>query len=701
MMKHNKRKKQDRIQQAKKSSNMTGKSREGDIIKREKTNRLKTGIVLLIIMLITYVSFSPSLDNDFTNWDDPKYLTENNQIKYLSLTNLKNIFLGKELKGKSYVPLSQVSFALEYNYFRLYPKIYHFNNLLLHLLNTALVFWLILLLCQKLGVSVITALLFGIHPLHVESVAWLTERKDVLSSFFYLAAIISYMIYRSKDKYKPLFYALLLLFFILSCLAKSSAVTLPVILVVIDYFSYKKFHFKTIVDKVPLFVLSLIWGIITTIKNKGSIASSEAFTLLERTLFAFYGIVNYLYKLIVPVNLSCFYPYPNLIDGRLPIIFYIAPFIVMILAFLAYKSIKYTKTIVFGVLFFFFTIALVLQFFPVGPNIVTDRYTYIPYIGIFFIIGQGYSYLQDQKTKRFSFLKQVSLIVLICFIGVLSYLSHARCKVWKNSLTLWTDVINKYPNNPEGYLNRGQYYTDIGELDKALPDYNITIALKPNATLAYINRGNVYGRSGEYDKALNDYSKAISLSPTTSKIYLNRGNVYGLQEKHDSAIADFTKAISLERNYLDAHVNRAISYSKIKEFDKAFEDFNKALEIHPTSISTYAMRAYAYLDQGSYDKSITDYNILIKFDPKDANSYFYRGLAYQKKKDYNSAIRNYSMTLKINPGNGAAYLNRSLSYDAKNDYPKALQDALSAQKLSQNMGRDYIERLRKAVDSRQ
>ena len=191
-------------------------------------------------------------------------------------------------------------------------------------------------------------------PVHVESVAWLTERKDVLSSFFYLAAIISYMIYRKKDKYKPLFYTLLLLSFILSCLAKSSAVTLPVILVVIDYFSHKKFNYKTIVNKIPLFVISLVWGIITTIKNKGSIASSEAFSLLERTLFAFYGIVNYLYKLIVPVNLSCFYPYPNLIDGRLPIIFYIAPFIVLFLAFLVYKSVKHTKTVVFGALFFFF-----------------------------------------------------------------------------------------------------------------------------------------------------------------------------------------------------------------------------------------------------------------------------------------------------------------------------------------------------------
>ncbi|MFH1321668.1 MAG: hypothetical protein ABII90_13580, partial [Bacteroidota bacterium] len=427
---------------------------------RKGRSTFNNSIILLVILFVTYLSFSPSLDNDFTNWDDPKYLTENIQIKHLSLTNLRNIFSGKDLKGKSYVPLSQLSFALEYHFFRLDPKIYHFNNLLLHLLNTAMVFWLILLLCQKLEVSIITALLFGIHPLHVESVAWLTERKDVLFSFFYMASLISYVLYFTKDKYKPLFYFLTLLLFILSCLAKSSAVILPVILLVIDFFLNRKFNFKSIIDKVPLFVFSFIWGIITTIKNKESIGSFETFTFLERMLFAFYGIVNYLYKLIVPVNLSCFYPYPNLIDGRLPIIFYVAPFIVLFLAFLVYKSVKHTKTVMFGALFFLFNVALVLQLLPVGPAVVADRYTYIPYIGLFFIIGQGYSYLQNQKAKKFLILKQVSLIVLIGYIGTLSYLCHDRCKVWKNSHTLWTDMIKKYPDNHKGYLNRGEYYTD-------------------------------------------------------------------------------------------------------------------------------------------------------------------------------------------------------------------------------------------------
>ncbi|HIA10977.1 MAG TPA: tetratricopeptide repeat protein [Flavobacteriales bacterium] len=680
--------------------------KKGSFLSEHKTKL----IALAVLMLATYITFLPALENEFTNWDDPKYIIDNHIIKDLSWERTRAIFMDEERKSGLYAPLTYLSWAVEFSYVNLEPYVYHRDNIVLHLLNTALVFLLIMMLVGRIEAALITAALFGLHPMHVESVAWITERKDVLFTFFFLLSLISYTAYAFQEKNKKRNYIVAVLMMLLSLLSKPAAVVLPIMLLLIDYLKFRLLaedgedpektglvarlmkDKRILIEKLPFFGLSLIWGYIT-VNTTRSIAEGETFSLMERTLFAFYGLTNYLYKLILPIDLSCFYPYPRLIDGHLPIIYYIAPAIVISLAYLIYRTVKFTRDIVFGSLFFFFSIALVLQFFPVGPNIVTDRYTYVPYIGLFFIIGQAYLYVADSANKKIASFKNIMLIGLAGIMGACGYLSHERCKVWKNSETLWTDVIAKFPNTSEGYLNRGQYYTDSDQFDKALLDYEVTLQLNPKSTLAYINRGNVYGRRGVFDEALFNYGKAIELTPGASKIYLNRGNVYGMKGLIDSSIVDYTRAIALERNYLDAYINRAISYSKLRDFDNAFKDFNLALQINPRSFKTYAMRAYAYLDRGMYEACIADYNLLIQHDPNDVNSYFYRALAKQRNHDFAGAIVDYSVAIKLNPANASAYMNRGISYEALKQYKQALRDALSAQQGGQQVGAQYLQKL--------
>ena len=680
---------------------------------KPKSNLLKYGLIIGLLMAVTYVVFIPALDNDWTNWDDPKYILDNHIIKDLSWERAEAIFRDTDRKSGLYAPLTYLSWATEHYYHLLDATVYHRDNVILHVFNTGLVFWLILLLVGRYEAALITALLFGIHPLHVESVAWITERKDVLYTFFFLLSLIFYTIYCKSKRREMLFYVGALLLFLLALLSKPAAVTLSMVLLLIDYLLNRllvqvepggekdagmlsRINRKVVAEKIPFFVLSFIWGYIT-INTTRSIAEGDTFSLIERTLFAFYGIVTYTYKLFVPINLSCFYPFPRLeANGMLPTIYYIAPLITCVLLYFVYRSIKSTKIVLFGVLFFLFTIGLTLQFFPVGPNIVTDRYTYVPYIGLFFILGMAFVWLVDQKEKKFGGFKVLSAAVLTGFSIWCITLSRERCEVWTNSETLWTDVIEKFPNTSEGYLNRGQYYTDNDIFDKAMVDYESTLRLNPTSTLAYINRGNVYGRNGVYDKALENYSKAIELTPGASKIYLNRGNVFGLQGDIPASIVDFTKAIELERNYLDAYINRGISYSKLRDFNSALNDFNMALQINPNSFKTLSMRAYALLDMGRHDEAINDYNRLIQVNPNDGNSYFYRGLARYRKSNYPEAIKDYSLALQINPANGGAYLNRALAYEAIQDYAKALQDALAAQQAGQNIAPDFIQRLQAA-----
>lgn len=671
-----------------------------------------------LVMLVTYITFTPALDNDFTNWDDPKYILDNHIIKDLSWERTVSIFKDEERKSGLYAPLTYLTWATEHYYYLLDASYYHRDNVILHVMNTGLVFWLVLLLVGRYEAALITALLFGIHPMHVESVAWITERKDVLYTFFYLISLILYVLYCAKEKGKNKFIVLAWVVYLLSLLSKPAAVTLPMVMLLIDYLMGRpafwlsrseelteagntdpgrgklRINKAILLEKAPFFALSLIWGYIT-IQTTRSIAEGDTFSLVERTLFAFYGIVNYLYKLILPINLSNFYPFPTLTEsGILPTIYFVAPLITLTLLYFVYKTIAKTNFVVFGVLFFLFTIGLTLQFFPVGPNIVTDRYTYVPYIGLFFIIAQAYVFLNESKEKKHAILKMLSKVILAGFSAWCIYLSYQRCDVWTNSETLWTDVIAKFPNTSEGYLNRGQYYTDNEIFDKAMVDYDATLQLNPRSTLAYINRGNVYGRTGVYDKALENYSKAIELDPRASKIYLNRGNVYGLQGDIPASVLDFTKAIELERNYLDAYINRGISYSKLGQFENALIDFNTALQLNPSSFKTMTMRAYALLDMGRLDESIADYSTLLQVNPQDGNSYFYRALAYQRKSNFPAAVKDYTSALQLNPANGGAYLNRAICYEGLKDYASALRDALSAQKAGQNISPDFIEKLK-------
>jgi len=300
--------------------------------------------LLILILFVTIVVFFPSLQGSFTNWDDPEYVLDNEAIKGLSISNIKIVFTSV-FQG-NYQPIAMMTYMIEHSLFELDPFIYHLTNLIFHLLNTWLVFYLIRLLTKNTVISFITAILFGINALQVESVAWISERKNVVYAFFYLAALINYILYvttKNKFQRKYLFYSLGL--FVLSLLSKGQAVTLPITFFAVDFLLKRKFNRKLILEKVPFLILSIIIGITAiNVQNTFGVIKDEGLdhSFIERFLFASYSIITYVYKLIAPVHLSNFYPYPEKIDGAYPIIFYIAPLLVLIICFAIFRTIKKT-----------------------------------------------------------------------------------------------------------------------------------------------------------------------------------------------------------------------------------------------------------------------------------------------------------------------------------------------------------------------
>ncbi|OGS46123.1 MAG: hypothetical protein A2539_03275 [Elusimicrobia bacterium RIFOXYD2_FULL_34_15] len=589
-------------------------------------NKWQKNILIFFILSVTLVSYIPSLKNDFTNWDDGVLVKDNRKIRDLSFENIKNIFTSYNVG--LYDPMFSLSLALEYKFFKLNPRVYHTTNLTLHLLNCLLVFWLMFLLTKNNFVSFFVSLLFGIHPLHVESVAWISERKDVLYSFFYLGSIISYLYYvKNKDKK---YYVLGLFTFVLSLMSKTMAVTLPLVLLLIDYIKQSSHPEpqakdlsirKKIIEKLPFFVLSLIFGIITIFAQRSikNIKEGQVLTFFDIVFNVCNELIFYITKLFLPLKLSAVYPFLERIGGILSKVFSISPIIIVVLVIVIFFSKKYSKKIIFGSLFFLITLLPVLNIIPVGRVIPADRYTYIPFIGLLYILGEGIFYLYTQKTQKM--IKISIVILLIIVIPAFSYLTFQRCKIWESSFTLMSDVIENYPET---------------------------------VTVSYNNRGNSYRDNKEYEKAIEDYNHAVKINPLYAEAYNNRGMAYFNRGEYDNAIDDYTKSIEIDSGYAKAYSNRGIAYWNKKEYDIAVEDFNQAINMNPKLKEAYNSLGNVYFTRSDYDKAIFYYSKAVEIDPYYAEAYQNRSGAYFMKKEYNKSWEDVtklrSLEYRVNPG---------------------------------------------------
>ncbi len=610
--------------------------------------------VALVVVIFTYISFSPSLKCDFTNWDDPRYVLENHLLKSTKWENIKTIFKTKEV-SLNYHPLTIISLAMDYQKAKLdKPEVYHRTNLILHVLNTALVFVFVFLLCSKIEVAAFTALFFGIHPMHVESVTWVAERKDVLYTFFYLLALIAYL--KFSDTKKGWFYLIAISAFSFSLLSKAMAVTLPVILLLIDYFKGRKLDLNAWLEKIPFFILSLIAGIFALrIQSQGAIAEFETFSIFQRLMFASYGALFYIVKLFAPFKLSAFYPYPNLdASGNIPTEFYAAPVILLALTALVIWSLKKTKLVFFAFAFYIISVAMVLQFISVGSAIAADRYTYIAYIGPFFCI----SFAVFNLSPKIKF-----ALVVILAVSALSFakMTYERTQVWKNSETLWTDVIKKYPNVEVAYKNRGNYFGQNNRHDEALKDYEVYLKMNQKDPNIYVNFGNVMNLKGQNEKALEAYNKALALDPNNFQALMNRGNIQGTFLKYNEAIADY----------------------------------NRVEQIDPTFTQLYFNRGLTYLNSNNDQKALEDFNVVIKREPENIQGWLNRGVAYFKLEKYQQALDDFMWATRINPNSAEAWHKASVSAFKLNNLNDAETYILKAKALGFKVDDAYIQNFRK------
>ncbi|MCF8371103.1 MAG: tetratricopeptide repeat protein [Bacteroidales bacterium] len=620
----------------------------------EKTEIIKSKIPvrfgLIVILIATLIAYSPVFKAGFTNWDDQGYVTENPVVQQLNAENFK-LLLTEDFVA-NYHPLTMISLAVDYAIAGDSATWYHLINLILHLLNTFLVFYLVWMIFKKLELSyfsemaLVVAALFGLHTLHVESVAWIAERKDVLYTLFFLASLIAWMKYLNSGKWK--FYTFALILFIFSCFSKGQAVSLAALLFAFDFlFKRKILSGKVMLEKIPFLALAVVFGIFAlNAQQEGEAVAGftqEHVSLFERLMFASYGYVMYHLKLILPINLSAIYPYPPKMDGSFPVVYYI--FVIPALAIVAsiFYFLKKDRIVAFTLLFFLINVALVLQIIPVGSAIMADRYVYIPSIGFFMLIAVLLSRFLKKRSSSFLVVNSAGAGILVVLAGM----TYSRAQVWNNSMSLWNDVLSKHKTVQLAWNNRGNLKYDAGDLQGAMADYSETIKIQDRHPEAYMNRGTVKHDLNDFQGSLADYNKAIEIDPNHAKSYYGRGGTYLAMNQFKAAIQDYDKAIELDPNYAAAYSNRGNAKMNQKLLTEAMQDYNKAIELNPNFSDAYSNRGIAWVVSGNFDAAIKDYSMAIKLKPNDGLSLYLRGLAYISQGNRQMACFDFNTSAKL------------------------------------------------------
>ncbi len=599
----------------------------------------------LLILLVTAIVYSNALHNGLTSFDDDFYIEKNPYLKDYSWSGIKAIF--SSFYSSNYHPLTTLTFFFEYHFFALDPFPYHLLNVILHLVNTWLVFELALRLSGNKITATVVSSLFGLHPMHVESVAWVAERKDVLYSFFFLSSSLFYI--RYSDTRKRSDYIISLSLFLCSCLSKSAAVTLPVVFILIDWFRGRGINARTIMEKIPFLAFSVLFGILNILAQAagGSINDIvHSLGILNRPFIVTGAISSYLFRLFIPYKLSGMHYFPVLTNGFLPWEYYLSFGFVSFLAIVVLRSGSFRRQLVFGSLFFLITIALMLQVVSVGSAVVAERYTYISYIGLFYIIGELIASLWSTPWRNLA-----AGVFTLCIVAY-SVQSYARIGIWKDDTVLFNDMIEKNPNVYFGYWMRGNFEKKDGDVRSALQDYNKAIELNATFEDAYYNRGVILDAIGDHKAAVNDYTHSIRLNPKLSDAYNNRGWALFMTGDTAAAINDISKAIAIKPLYAEAYNNRGWIYASSGNNTAAISDYDKAISIDPGFLKPRYNRASLRGNVGNYNGALEDFNFLANVNPNDNSIYYFRGITKLMLKDTSSACADFSTARNL--GNTSA-----------------------------------------------
>ncbi len=583
----------------------------------------KQKIILVIVLLVTAVIglYGQVASHDFINFDDPEYVYANPYVQRgLSLAGIAWAFTTTH--AANWHPVTWLSHMLVVQFFALNPAAHHFANILLHAANTALLLLLLSFLTGSLWRSAVVAALFALHPLHVESVAWVAELKDVLSTFFGLFTIYFYVWYLKQPNRRR--YAFMLISFALGIMAKPMLVTLPVLLLLLDYWplgrlgtiqsdvmAADKRPFRLLVrEKIPLFILVAVSCVMTIYaQQKGNAIRSLADSSLSaRTGNALLTYLEYLGKTFWPHDLAVLYPFSAEMPLWKPVVASTMLAAITLLVILCRKQHPY---LIVGWFWYICTLVPVIGIVRVGQQAMADRYTYLPLIGIFIILVFG----ADKITSGWRFRRIVLLSVTVVMLSLCALTTWRQLSYWQNSTTLYEHTLAVTRDNYTIHNNIGFALDSEGKLDEALLHYNETIRIAPWYSKAHLNRGVTLRKKGLLDEAMVSVREAIKLNPDFAAAYIELGLSLLLKRLPDEAINNFQVALKLDPELADGYYNMGLAYTDLGKSQEAIEQFTKALLLKPDDFDCHYYLGVELAKQRRYDEAIAHFIAIMDLKP--------------------------------------------------------------------------------------
>jgi len=570
------------------------------------------GILGLVIAAAALAVYLPSIGNGFVGWDDPAYVSENPHLKSLSVASVKWAF--GTFHHSNWHPLTSLSYSLDYTIWGLDPQGYHLTNALLHAVNVYLV---VILAARLFGAAfyrsreaallgaAFVGNLFAVHPLHVESVAWISERKDVLYALFWLLSILAYLQYAtsSNRRRSVIAYQLSLASFVLSLLSKPMAISLPFVLLILDFCPLGRLHRNRrlaplLLEKLPFFALCAGSAAITLAAQSTSVKPFAFYSLADRLWGASAALVFYLRKTAVPLDLVPFYPLPVTVQPLEPQ-YWGSAVLVVTLTVISLRLLQKLPVLAATWAYFVISLVPVLGILQVGSQAAADRYMYLPILGPLMLIGAAVAKRADRLDQpRRTRCISVAVAVISVIAVALSVLTVRQTRIWKDTLTLYNYVIERFPESPKFYAGRASYYMNAGRPEEAIADVSKVIDFNlrypARAEVGKLDfsvlRATAHHTLKQYAEAANDYSAALVRDPDNADYLYNRGIARASLGRSGEAIADYRQVISIRPEFASAHNNLGITLAKMGDYAAAIESFSAALSLAPGEGSYYYNR---------------------------------------------------------------------------------------------------------------
>jgi len=618
----------------------------------------KRGLNILVCAALaaaTLAVFWGARQCEFVNYDDPSYVTSNLDLQQ-GLTSRSVRWAFQTGAASNWHPLTWLSHLADVEFYGLEPAGHHLTSILLHTLNGVLLFLILRRMTGAFWRSAFVAAVFALHPLRVESVAWVSERKDVLSTMFWMLTVGAFVRYAKIVNYQLsiINYYSALVFFVLGLMAKPMLVSLPFVLLLLDYWPLDRRQrgaARLVAEKIPFLVLAAASSVVTFLVQRegGAVASISGVPLGARVGNAFVSYVRYLAKIFWPARLSPLYPYPH--SGYWPW-WEVAGAVVLLAAITAWVIRRRRPQPYLAVGWFWFVIMLAptIGLVQVGIQSMADRYSYVPSVGVWIMLAWGAN--EWIKTQRW-----ILAAAAILALGACAVLTPRQVMYWRTSETLFQHAVEVTDNNYLAYNNLGFDLSNHGQMERAMSYFQKSLEINSNYDEAHNNLGFALESLGRYQEATNEYIRALSLNPHLTEAHNNLGIALSDLGLSDAGIHEFQLALEENPRHASAHNNYGVALAKRGQLDDAIAQFRLALACQDNYLSAHSDLGNALAMKGDLAGAIREYEICLKIDPKDPQVHNNLGNALAQQGRLPEAAEQYKMALALRPENPQSHFN--------------------------------------------